>query len=115
MKVNEILRTLRQRRKLSLQNLADELGISYSTYQSYESNDGNKIQLNTLETIAKFHSMSLVELIAFEENEKGSYIYEPPTAYGKKSDVVKIIVDLDGTDSTIQKWFAKLEKLNAAI
>lgn len=116
MKLNEILRTLRLRKKLSLQSMADELEISYSTYQGYEGNDDGKIQLSTLEQIAKVHGITVVELLAYEDGNSSSYIFEPKSLYnGKNPNVIKIIVELDGVEETLKTWFIRLEKLNAAI
>jgi transcriptional regulator with XRE-family HTH domain len=47
--VNEILRSIRRQKNLSIQNVAEELGIAYSTYQAYESVDDGKIQIIELD------------------------------------------------------------------
>jgi transcriptional regulator with XRE-family HTH domain len=117
MKVNEILRSLRRHKNLSIQNVAEELGIAYSTYQAYESVDDGKIQINTLEQIAKLHKMTVVELLAYEENEgAGNYVLEPAVPYSKrKGQGLKVIIELDGTDDILDAWYGKLKKINAAL
>lgn len=117
MKVNEILRALRLKRKLSLQNIADELGIAYSTYQDYEAEEESKIQIKTLEQIAKFHKMSLQDLITFSDVPNGNIVYEPfaPPISKAKGTGLKVIIELDGMPETLKAWFGKLERINSAI
>lgn len=57
--------------------MADELGIAYSTYQSYESDETSKIQLTTLEQIAKFYGLTLIEFLSTDIDSTGSFAYEP--------------------------------------
>lgn len=115
MKVNEILRALRRKRNLSLQNVADELDVSYSSYQAYESEGDSKIQVKTLEQIAKFYNMTLVEFLSYEDETSGTYIYEPIVPYSKRGQGLKVIVELDGTQDILKAWFGKLEKINSAL
>lgn len=116
MKVGEILRALRIKQKLSIQAMADELGMAYSTYQSYESDDGGKIQINTLNQIADYYKMGLLDLLSFGANDGVSYVMEPSApAYGRKANALKVIIELDGVDETLRYWFTRLEKLNKAI
>ena len=96
--------------------MADELDIAYSTIQSYENEGDNKIQLETLEKIAKFYQLSLLELLSYENGESGSFIYEPKSPlYGKKGNGLKVIIELDGLDETLNAWFGKLKKINATL
>lgn len=117
MKVNEILRTLRLKRKLSLQNIADELDIAYSTYQGYEAEEESKIQINTLEQIAKFHKMTLQELINYSDDPNGNIVYEPfaPPISKSKGKGLKVIIELDGMPETLKAWFGKLERINSSL
>lgn len=116
MKVGEILRSLRLKNKLSIQNMADELNIAYTTYQSYETEEGGKIQLNMLNQIASFYKISLLDLLSVGDSEGVNYVLEPSApAYGKKSNALKVIIELDGLDDTLKYWFARLEKINGAI
>lgn len=114
MKVHEILRSIRRQRNLTLENLAAELGISYSTYQGYEQ-EGSKIQIETLEEIAKFYKLSLLELLSYQEQETGT-VLEPYVPYSKKNGkALKVIIELDGTETILQFWLKKLENINAAL
>lgn len=58
---------LRRIRKLTQQDMADELGISQRTYSRIESGD-KKLDIDTLRTIAQILQVSLIELLV--ENEK---------------------------------------------
>lgn len=67
-KLNDVLRKLRRQRNLSQENLAYELGIDYTTYNRYEKN-ASKIQVETLEKIASFYGLTLIQLVAYNEEE----------------------------------------------
>jgi transcriptional regulator with XRE-family HTH domain len=68
-KVSDILRTIRRKRELSIQNLADDLDLGYTTYQGYETDDDNEntIQFRTLVRIADYYKMSVIELLSYED------------------------------------------------
>ena len=92
MKVHEILRALRlnHRDRLSIEELADKLGLAYSTYQSYET-DESKIKVETLEQIAAFYNLTLLELLSYNEGPP-SVVMEPYLPYAKKSNkLLKVI------------------------
>lgn len=116
MKVNEKIRILRRQKNLSQENIAAELDIDYTTYNSYEK-DGGKIQIRTLEKIASFYGYkSLEEFFSSEIAKDGNYVYEPQTPYLTNTKrVLKVIIELDGVEEHLKEWFSKLEKLNAAI
>lgn len=68
-KLNAVLRKIRRDRNLSQENLADEIGVDYTTYNRYEK-DSSKIQVETLEKIAKVYNISLRELINYTGDDK---------------------------------------------
>lgn len=57
---------LRRIRKLTQQDMADELGISQRTYSRIESGD-KKLNIDTLGTIAQILQVSLIELLVEDE------------------------------------------------
>lgn len=100
---------------MTLENLAAELDISYSTYQSYEQ-EGSKIQIEMLERIAKFYGLTLIELLSYKE-ESDSIVLEPIIPYGRqdKRKSLKVIIELDGSEDILKFWFKKLETINGVL
>jgi len=116
-KVHEKIRNLRRSKNLTLENIAAEIDIDYSTYHSYEK-DASKIQIKTLEKLSKFYGVALSEFFSEDENvskEEGSIVFEPSSPYFTKNKSLKVIIELDGVEDHLRDWFSKLEKLNAAI
>ena len=114
MKVFEILRSIRRQKNLTLENLAAELDISYSAYQSYEQ-ENSKIQVETLERLAKFYNMTLLELLSYNEQETTT-VLEPHVPYSKNNHkALKVIVELDGSENILDFWCKRLQTLNAAL
>lgn len=114
MKVNEILRAIRRQKDLKLQNVADEIGVSYSTYHGYEKEE-SKIQVETLNTIAKFYGLTLLELLSFEEKGDNQNVLEPYVPYIRANQRLKVIVELDGSDTILEFWYKKLQSINTAL
>lgn len=117
MKVNQILRALRLKKKLSLQTIASDLKMAYSTYQGYETEEESAIQINTLEQIARYHGMTLQELISYSDSPGGNFVFEPfaPAISKGKGHGLKVIIELDGTGDTLNAWFGKLKQINKAL
>ena len=76
--IQEKLKDLRVSRKLSLEELAAETGISKSALGSYESNDYKDISHTSIITLAKYYGVTSDYLLGLSENEKegGSEISE---------------------------------------
>jgi transcriptional regulator with XRE-family HTH domain len=76
--IQEKLKDLRVSRKLSLEELAAETGISKSALGSYESNDYKDISHTSIITLAKYYGVTPDYLLGLSENEKegGSEISE---------------------------------------
>ncbi|MDD2723722.1 MAG: helix-turn-helix transcriptional regulator [Methylovulum sp.] len=66
MKVNEKIRTIRQLKEVSQEEMAEKLGISKNTYANIERGETD-VQLSRLEQIAQTFEMDLVELFNFGE------------------------------------------------
>lgn len=94
----------------SLQNLADELGISRTTYTRYENGD-IAIRQDHMLKIAEFYKMSLDELLHYgDPNHK---VEEPKPFYKKLQ--IPITITLDGSKETLDFWLDKLSAINAAL
>lgn len=66
-----ILRTERKRRKLTLRDLANELGISYSTLGKYERNE-NEPDLGNLKKISAYFDLSIDYLLGMSYVKKSN-------------------------------------------
>ena len=95
----------------SLQNLADELGISRTTYTRYE-NGEIAIRQDHMLRIAEFYKMSLDELLHYGDPNY-SKAQEPKSLYKKLQ--IPITITLDGSKETLDFWFEKLTAINAAL
>lgn len=114
-KLHEKIRNLRRAKNLTLENIAAEIDIDYSTYHSYEK-DASKIQVKTLEKLSKFYNVPLSEFFSDSgQKQDGNYMFEPSAPYQKSSNGLKVIIELDGIDSHLKSWFLKLEKINAVL
>ena len=76
--IQEKLKDLRVGRKLSLEELAAETGISKSALGSYESNDYKDISHTSITILAKYYGVTSDYLLGLTENERegGSEISE---------------------------------------
>ena len=111
MKVNEIIRRLRESKGLTQQNVADDLDIQVGTVIRWEK-EGN-IKSEQLERLAKLLSVTVSDIYSYQENP--SMLNEPIEFYKSQTKRVSILVQLDGTTNTLNDWFATLKKLNAAL
>lgn len=66
MKVNEKIRTIRQLKDFSQEDMAEKLGISKNTYANIERGETD-VSVSRLEQIANTFEMDLVELFNFGE------------------------------------------------
>lgn len=109
MKIHEKLRRLRRDKNLSQSDVAVEIGVDYTTYNSYE-RDGGKIQLKTLEKISTFYGYKDISHF-FTETHEGSR----SSKTGAKQSPIQVIVELDGDASRLAEIMEKLIKMNKAI
>lgn len=109
MKIHEKLRRLRRSRNLSQSDVAIEVGVDYSTYNSYEQ-DGGKIQLKTLEKIATFYGYKNLSRFFDDKHEDGSTTSKTTTG-----NAIQVIVELDGDADKLAETMEKLKKMNRVI
>ncbi len=112
MEINEIVRRLRENRNLTQENLAEEIKVHVSTINRYESK-GSTIPMDKLEDIAKALKVSVSNIYEYKKNP--TLLEEPLEYYRTTRKQIGIMVQLDGTEDTLNEWFTTLRKLNAAI
>jgi len=112
MKINEILRRVRESKELTQQNLADELGVDVTTVNRWESEEGT-IKNKMLEQIAKVYNLTVSQIYSYQDNP--SLLQEPISVYAKTKRKVSVLMEIDGTATTLEECFLMLKKLNAAI
>ncbi|MBF0752115.1 MULTISPECIES: helix-turn-helix domain-containing protein [Pasteurellaceae] len=69
MKINEKIRQLREKHRLSQESMAEKLGMSVTGYAKIERGEVRST-LPRLEQISEVFEMDICELLAFGENEK---------------------------------------------
>lgn len=111
MKINEIIRRLREAKGFTQQNIADDLDIQVGTVIRWEKN-GN-IKSSELERLAKILDVTVADIYNYVEHP--SMLNEPIEFYKSQQKKVSILVQLDGTTTTLNEWFATLKKVNAAL
>lgn len=107
----DILRKIRLDRKLSQENIAEELRIDATTYGRYEKGD-SQIKFEQVAQLASFYKLTLDELYHYGDPE--FKLEEPRTSYQRKW-AVPITVNLDGTTETLEMWVKRLTAINAAL
>ena len=110
MKINEIIRRLRNSRGLTQENIADEIGVHVTTMVRYE-NDGT-IPDGKLESLAKALGVTVSDIYAYKDNPS---LLSEPMEYYKTKKKVSITIELDGTAATLNEWLSTLKKINAAL
>jgi len=88
--IGDRLRVLRTEKKLSQENIALELGISKSTYSTYETGK-IKLTIDRLQEIAKILDVEISEII-IDDKRKSFNLSEPSKQYGfaTKSDIEEL-------------------------
>lgn len=105
------LRKIRVLKNLSQEYVADQIGVSVSSYARYES---GKVQIDfySVAKLAKLYKISVDDLMHF--GEPGYDVNEPTIEYLKK-DKVTVLVELDGLPGTLDGWVKKLTAINGTI
>lgn len=111
-KANTAIETIRRHKGLSQQNIADEIGITRTTYSKYELGK-IRIKHDHMVKLAAFYKMSIDELIHYGDPEY-SNVSETKIAYTKRL-IVPITVSLDGTEETLNTWIKTLTAINASV
>ncbi len=74
--IQERIRDLRQEKKLTLEQLSEQTGLSKSALGSYESNDTKDISHYAIIKLAKFYGVTTDYLLGVSEQKTvGGYIY----------------------------------------
>lgn len=107
----EILRKVRVLKNYSQEYVAEQIGVSLSSYARYEQ---GKVEIDfySVVKIAGLYKMSIDALVHY--NDPDFKVEEPRSAYLKRSKV-SVIVELDGLEETLDHWIKKLTAINKAI
>lgn len=117
MTIGERLKMHRTRNDLTMQGIAADLGVDYTTYSRYE-HDKSEIKLEHAAKFAQLCNISIDELyfekdtseLALEIVKEASAKYEK-----KKKRTIQVMVELDGLQNTLDYWMDKLGKVNRMI
>lgn len=111
--IGESLRKLRinHSKKLSQDKVAEKIGVSLSTYSRLENNEA-ELEMSVALKLADLYKVTVDELLHFADPDyKAS---EPKYSYQKRW-TVPVMVALDGTSETLEKWINKLTAINGAL
>jgi putative transcriptional regulator len=117
MEISEILYQLRTSKKKTQEEIADVVGVTYSTYSDYE-NGKTSIKFHQAAKLAEFYNISLDEFYNYGKKGKVSKVAEPFSEYGipnAKRPTASLLIELDGQKGTAEYWIDKIKKLNAAL
>lgn len=108
--LGEKLKTIRLMHKKTQEEVAEDIGISLSSYQRYESAKSG-VDFHLIVKLAKLYNMSLDELYHYGEPVK-SMVNDPVQKYLQSQKRVDVLVHLDGSESTLNRWVEKLTAIN---
>lgn len=95
METKDILKQLRESKKLALQDVAEETGISYSVYQKYESG-ARGVGVPALQKLADFYGVTTDYLLGRPDaKEPADPIASLPTVDEMEKDLFREWLDLD--------------------
>lgn len=112
MTINAVLRRLRESKGFSQQNVADELDVNVTSIGRWETN-GEAIKSSVLKKLAAIYNVKLSDLYTYEQEP--SIFEEPLEFYRNNKRKLSLVIDLDGTDETLNYWLSTIKKMNAAI
>jgi transcriptional regulator with XRE-family HTH domain len=103
-RVTEKIRKLRESKRMSQENVADELGITHSTYSKIERGETDP-NVSRLYELAKVLGVDVVEFFA---SEKASAFKDSKSTYGNitKDDIEKLT-------QSMQLLFSEINKLRS--
>ena len=114
----EILYQLRTSKKLSQENLAEELGVDYTTYARYESGK-TELKASQAKILAEFYGLTMDQFFnygsAYNPKEPDSWNENHPQYIKRTGDAVSLIVELDGSKNTEKKWIELITGINRLI
>lgn len=118
MELSEILYQLRTSRKLSQDNVAEAIGVDYTTYARYESGK-SELKASQIQKLARFYGLPVEKLFNYgysEPHQSIAQTAEAPENYAKKSKTtVSLTIELDGTTECEQKWIGMISAINRLV
>jgi|SRR5688572_4437062 len=108
--LGEKLKAVRVRNKMTQEQVADRLGISLSSYQRYESSKSS-IDFQLIVKLARLYNITLDELYHYGDPAK-SIVEDTSQSYMRSQKRIDIVVQLDGSENTLNLWVEKLKAIN---
>jgi transcriptional regulator with XRE-family HTH domain len=105
----EKLRKIRVFKNFSQEYVAEQIGVSLSSYSRYEG--GRAIDFDLVVKLSTLYKMSIDEL--YHYGEPGYGIDEDQVGY--IPDKVAITIELDGMDESLGRWIKKITAINKVI
>lgn len=107
----EKLRKIRVWKNYSQEYVADQIGVSVSSYARYEL---GKVQIDfySVARLAKLYGLTIDEIFHF--GDPGYGVEELKLDYVRREKVT-VLVELDGLEETLGLWIKKLTAINQAI
>lgn len=116
LELKQNLISLRASRGYSQENIANELGIDYTTYARYESGK-TEMKASQLVKLAEFYNISVEELLYGKRYPvyatEPDTVNEQQTIYRKRK--ITVSLDVDGDDQTLRDSKEILNEINAII
>ena len=100
------LRRIRVLKNYSQEYVAEQIGVSLSTYARYELGKID-IGFNSIKQLASLYNLSIDELLHF-----GDPNYQQGDPVPVKRFKVVVSVELDGDKDNLNKWINKLSQIN---
>jgi transcriptional regulator with XRE-family HTH domain len=107
----ERLRKIRVLKNYSQEFVAEQIGVSVSSYARYELGKVD-IDFYSVARLAKLYKISIDTLFRF--GDPGYTLEEMNMEYQAK-DSVTVIVELDGSEATFTHWIKKLTAINGVL
>lgn len=110
--VGEIMRKIRVTRNYSQEYVAERAGVDMTTYSRYERGD-TQPKFDTIVVLCELYGLSLDEFYHFGEAK--TQVDEPLESYQRRLKQTEILVRLDGSENTLQRWVQKLTAINQVL
>lgn len=90
MTIGERIKEIRKRKKISVENLASQLGVSKTTIYRYEDSTIEKIPVQIIDKLCELLGVSVAELTGNEAEKKKNQ--ELPAAFDNAQDAMEFII-----------------------
>ncbi len=111
MELHDIIRKLRQKKDLTQESIAFDLGVDKTTIGRYEK-DASSISLERLEKLASIFKMTVPQMLSYDD-EPEQISNDPLLLYSRRG--VKILIELDGSVDGFNFLIGKLDKNNKSL